>query len=732
MTIQAAGDKRREWAVWLSPQRLAGTTEGVVFAGVCIFALVLIYLGDLRTHQITVSAFEFMPVLAAGWLLGPRLTITVGVSAILIRIIAGYTGVPPLTAAAQALTVPMVAVISRLAAINVGAARASAARAHLVSRVARIATSADTLPEILDRVLREMADAGLPGAAIALIDERNELYIAASEIEMDEAMRAARLPVGQGIMGTAAARGTSTLVADVEAPDAPPAANRDIATNARVRSIMVSPLRSAGTVIGVIEVDSSRPRAFAEDDLAVLEQIALAISGAVQRAGALQLADMRLQRRVRELTLLLQTARALASSLDLDVVITEVCRSALQVALSAELSELHGALYRIDGTRAVIVAEYDPKGGTTPSLPELPVASHPGIARAVKGGKLVTVKLDQLKPPATELRDRVGLKVSACAPIRAGHDFQGVLVVSSRQSHVFDDTEVRLLEGIANLAGLAIGNAQALTLERNRSQQLREHGERMAALDKAKGDFLRLASHELRTPLGVIKGYISMLEEGSLGGLPDTAIAVMPTLLTKVAEMHLLIDQMLETARMEDERMQLTRERCDLRTVLRDAVTAMEPSASENHRLVLEVPATPVRVSGDVGRLGTILRNLIDNAIKYSPAGGDVKCRVSVDDGLAAVSITDEGLGIDEADMPKLFTRFGRIVTADNSNIQGTGLGLYISRELARMHGGDIQAVSRVHEGSTFTLRLPVAATRGAARPSAAKAAPSGRTRRTA
>ena len=105
-------------------------------------------------------------------------------------------------------------------------------------------------------------------------------------------------------------------------------------------------------------------------------------------------------------------------------------------------------------------------------------------------------------------------------------------------------------------------------------------------------------------------------------------------------------------------------------------------------------------------RLDIIIGNLIDNAIKYSPAGGDVTVQLSTAGQLALVSVRDVGIGIAAEDMDRLFIRFNRL--APQTDVPGTGLGLYLARELARLHGGDIVAVSKLGEGSEFTLSLPL------------------------
>ncbi|HEY0492017.1 MAG TPA: HAMP domain-containing sensor histidine kinase [Candidatus Dormibacteraeota bacterium] len=231
--------------------------------------------------------------------------------------------------------------------------------------------------------------------------------------------------------------------------------------------------------------------------------------------------------------------------------------------------------------------------------------------------------------------------------------------------------------------------------------------ERMAALEKTKSQFLNLASHELRSPLGVINGYLSMLEQGSLGQLKEPGVRAIEVLKTKALEMNMLIAQMLEAARLEDGRLALKRETVDLKHVVREAMEAIKPLSGEHHRLELSEASERIQVVGDPDRLVTIVSNLLENAIKYSPKGGTVLCTVGIENGVAMVSVTDYGVGIAEDDLPRLFNRFERIHNRETSHVGGTGLGLYLSRELARQHSGDLLVQSRPDKGSTFTLKLP-------------------------
>ncbi|MDQ6691244.1 MAG: HAMP domain-containing histidine kinase, partial [Candidatus Dormibacteraeota bacterium] len=232
--------------------------------------------------------------------------------------------------------------------------------------------------------------------------------------------------------------------------------------------------------------------------------------------------------------------------------------------------------------------------------------------------------------------------------------------------------------------------------------------ERIAALERTKTEFLNLASHELRGPITVLRGYLSMLERGSLGVIPEEARQALPVLTAKADEMNALVEQMMEAARLEEGKLELARHRTDLREVARRAVEMARPFASSAHPLVLESPDTEVSVVVDPDRIGTVIGNLLSNAIKYSPEGGEVSCRVTLEHDVAKIIVRDHGLGIPSDRIDRLFTRFGRIVTPETSHIPGTGLGLYLSRELARLHGGDLTATSIQGKGSTFVLAVPI------------------------
>jgi signal transduction histidine kinase len=239
-------------------------------------------------------------------------------------------------------------------------------------------------------------------------------------------------------------------------------------------------------------------------------------------------------------------------------------------------------------------------------------------------------------------------------------------------------------------------------------QALREAAERSQGLERLKGEFLNIAAHELRSPLGIINGYVSMLLDGTLSGADQRK--ALERIAEKSDEMGRLITEMLETARMEALGLELLLAPTDLMDVLDEAMRAVEPLLLRGgHHLATRGRRDALPVIADRVRAVTMVLNLLDNAVKYSPGGGDILVAWSRRGDVCHMSVTDHGVGISREQQSMLFTRFGRLVTPETSHIRGTGLGLYIAREIARRHGGDITVRSDVGRGTTFTITMPIA-----------------------
>lgn len=257
-------------------------------------------------------------------------------------------------------------------------------------------------------------------------------------------------------------------------------------------------------------------------------------------------------------------------------------------------------------------------------------------------------------------------------------------------------------------AGALYGFAKVtrdITDRHNEEMRLRDQARQMAELEQAKTQFLDMAAHELRSPLTLIRGYNSMLRDGRL---PAERVPQIAELLEDTLEqIDLLVRQMLDMARLENDRLELQIEAIDLCDVAREQIDRLRPLAA-GHEITITCEGNAL-ATGDRSRVGTIIGNLLDNAVKYSPSGGGIRCEVGGDDANAYVSVVDRGLGIAPEHVDLLFKRFSRLPTESNQKIKGTGLALYLCQQFALRLGGEITVRSQLGEGSRFTLRLPVA-----------------------
>ena len=314
-----------------------------------------------------------------------------------------------------------------------------------------------------------------------------------------------------------------------------------------------------------------------------------------------------------------------------------------------------------------------------------------------RAGFIVDAGGDVIATTGIDRDEAAALAATGDAVVRAPlhlPEGQGYLaVIAGPFTPVFGTDEIAQLNAYADSVSAGLQRARVT--------------ERMAQIEKNKSEFLNLASHELRGPITVIRGYVSMLQSGLLGHLNEGGQKAANVMAAKVLEMNEVIEEMIESARLEEGGVTVRRVETDLRTVAREAADIVAPLMEAKHHLVMDLPDRRVRVNLDPERTKTIIANLLSNAIKYSPNGGDITCQVRSRNGIAKVAVTDQGLGIAQDDLGTLFTRFGRVITPETEHMKGTGLGLFLGRQLARLQGGDIAVISVRGKGSTFTLQLP-------------------------
>ncbi len=248
---------------------------------------------------------------------------------------------------------------------------------------------------------------------------------------------------------------------------------------------------------------------------------------------------------------------------------------------------------------------------------------------------------------------------------------------------------------------------------------LAEANEKLKSLDKLKSNFLAVASHELRTPISIIKGYNRMLLDEACGPISDDQRQLLNECKDGCERMIRMIDSMLDLSKIESGRMEMNLRYGDLGLVVRAIVRQMGTiSGRQDVRLESDLAPGLPQTLFDPEKIDQVLMNLLENAIKYTPAGGRVNVRVQSREGspddssLLEVVVSDTGMGIQPEDQDKIFMAY-RQATDASRLMKGTGLGLAIAKRIVQAHGGDIWVSSEVGRGSDFHFTLPVKRVRG-------------------
>ena len=241
------------------------------------------------------------------------------------------------------------------------------------------------------------------------------------------------------------------------------------------------------------------------------------------------------------------------------------------------------------------------------------------------------------------------------------------------------------------------GDGEVVAVVRNISERAR--------LEQMKSDFVNRAAHELRTPLSTITLMVDLIREG---GEPDEVERYWGILGAELKRQQSLVETLLVAGRIERGVFDVEPGSSDLRRALEEAISGAEPLA-RNKRLTLRasVPDGPIRAAGGRGALVQVLGNILGNAVKYTPAGGEVVLSVLPAEGGATITIRDDGIGIPPEDVPHVFERFFRARNAVREEIPGTGMGLFIARSIVERIGGWISAESEPGRGSLFRVFLP-------------------------
>ncbi len=237
---------------------------------------------------------------------------------------------------------------------------------------------------------------------------------------------------------------------------------------------------------------------------------------------------------------------------------------------------------------------------------------------------------------------------------------------------------------------------------------LEKANQRLKELDRQKTEFVSIASHQLRSPLTAIKGYASMILEGSYGPVLGEMKGAVERIYNSSELMAASVQDFLDVSRIEQGRMKYDMRPVELGKIVRTAVEEFQPVAHKKGvALSYKSQGEPFMLSGDLGKLKQVFSNLVDNSLKYTPTGS-VDVELSHGEGIVRAVVRDSGVGMSKETMAKIFDKFVRADNANKVNVMGTGLGLYIAREFVKSHRGKLWAESEGEgKGSVFIIELP-------------------------
>jgi signal transduction histidine kinase len=312
--------------------------------------------------------------------------------------------------------------------------------------------------------------------------------------------------------------------------------------------------------------------------------------------------------------------------------------------------------------------------------------------------------------PRKQAMEGAGLRSGVAFPVESTGAI-GAIELFARERLVPDSLLEEVLLGAGRLLGQFVERCRA-ERERDRLLDLEQAARLQAETAvRAREEFLAIASHELRTPVTAIKATAQSAlraRERGLLTLPRAEHSLEGILHT-ANRMAVLTNDLLDVSRIQSGQLALRCEPLNLSALTQTVVERWTQQVESSHVFELEMPAEPVVVTADAGRVEQILQNVVSNAVKYSPAGGIVEVRLTQDGEAAVLTVRDYGIGLPPGAQDTIFDPFGRAPNAAARNLPGLGLGLYICRRIAELHGGRITAESDGDGlGTTFVLSLPV------------------------
>jgi signal transduction histidine kinase len=490
-----------------------------------------------------------------------------------------------------------------------------------------------------------------------------------------------------------------TIINDASAPEA----MSNIGRLAGARSFIAVPMLKENELVGAISIYRIEVRPFTDKQIGLVTSFASQAVIAIENVRLLNELHARtdqLAQSVGELRALGEVSQAVNSTLDVETVLNTIVTKAVQLSGTDA-----GAIYVHDDDKNEfnLRSTYGMSEELIASIREHHVDFGDTVANATAQREPTQIAdlRKCLESPVQEIILNAGYRALLVLPLIGADGVVGALVVRRKQPGEFPKQTTDLLQTFAAQSVLAIQNAHLFGEIGKKSHQLE-------VASQHKSQFLANMSHELRTPLNAILGYTELILDQIYGETPDRMRGVLDRVQSNGKHLLGLINDVLDLSKIEAGQLVLSLTDYSIKEVVNSVFAAVESLANAKKlALTVEVlPDLPVG-RGDERRLTQVLLNLVGNAIKFTDTG-EVAIKAAAVNGSYTVSVRDTGPGINESDQVKIFEEFQQADSSPTKVKGGTGLGLSIARRIVEMHGGRIWVESKIGQGATFFVTVPV------------------------
>ncbi len=518
-------------------------------------------------------------------------------------------------------------------------------------------------------------------------------------ISPELAEAASKLKIGQGISGMAIKSGKPVTM-DIE--NYPYPRLLTLMEKDGIKSLVGIPLVAKGKVGGAMVLSNRKHRIFEKEDIDLLSSIGSQIGVAVENATLYS----ELKRHDETSETLFEIDRVVSQSLDLDEIFREALAKTIQVTSSDA-----GAIYTLeeDGKTLKLKTSSGLSMDFAGAVSELKVGT--GVAGgAVLAKKPLVTDIDHF--PSRDLvpsLEKEGLVTIVGAPLMAKGRVVGAMNLGNRNRRTFSKDDLDVLASIGRQIGVAIENARLYQEAKTSYEKLQAAYEELKSLDRMKSEFLSNVSHELKTPLVSIRGYSELLHDEKLGLIKDEQKKSLEAIIRNADRLTRLINSILFISKMQAERLEFQFQPVDMGEIIKICVDDAR-SMIDTKQITLEKDITGIsKASGEKDRFIEVISNLLDNAIKFTPIGGKISIKGRDDGEFVHLEVIDNGIGIPSNIIPKLFSRFYQADASASRKYGGTGLGLYITKNIVDAFHGKIWIESEVGKGTKVHVLLPIA-----------------------